>query len=1188
MQFPKLVCSGIPSAFKLDDWDDKISGIRSFGEFAQTILSNQSKIPTAVQTMIDKCINNQLNSENDLPTFDEILSILSNKDNYLNNVEEATISKYIMWLDFQDKFPCDYFFELGQTQCKSLFDAIKHPDITYEYDIDFFVNFSLTLFHGLNGFPKDIFGAFYFTRANKQTICIIKTFWKYYGCPNWLKDSIRFINLKFHRATNKEIMFDPNCSFHVNFENRTKISSTENVDIQFVIDSYLQGANSFPKSKQAAFYHVKKLLLKENKNPFLLIQLGQMYENGIGIPTNYKKAIHCFEIALNSEPKAKQHLVRAHLKQEDLEGKISNLNEECKEKMERADSNDFKEIMYVAFSFLHGLNGFPSSQYHAYQYYKKAAETDPYVYCMLGNLFRHGIVFSQNTQKAQKFYKLSHVKGCLRGQFYDGIMKAYNMYYFNSMIEKLNIIDHHFFDFKNQQGKTNPFNYCKMIHAIQQHFPVMISFYIEIKSKYTNNYKYKVPRRLKDTIYTKQSIKSINYVQNNENDTDCNRMLNDTEIQITLWFTLYQLKILDDNGLVMKNLKPSVSLFKDTNYYFAITSFNPYDEGTNYQYGATIQYIVYLEFKKSIPKGLKEQIEEQLSNTSIEKSLSYFENNLISNKVNKDEFESFIRKCKNFVPLDSAKILISEKTEKAEAGDKDCLQECAHNYFYGIDPFPINYRESFRFYKILSEDNYNDANAQMWLGIMLSKGIGVKQDIQEALKWFKKASEQDNIEAKLNYALFAEYYNRKIKKPKNPNIPYMDILLECTDELHLESLFKMGMLKESHYSLEYGRKQSIEYYQKASSLGHIESTRRLYHIYKKLGMNEEQKSLLPFLKTINDPKYIYIFAKKYYDEEDYENSIKYTKMMVPTKDSKILKLYADHLLYGHGIEKDVDKAKKLYIIASQGYPKAMDALANIYVDGIDCEKDLLKARKIYHDTIAKFRYESNSAGYIKFYCDFCEKHGYNTAAFNYHYINAMENSVKESQYKVGMSLINPVNKECKKNTTKGFELLALSASQHYPIAAYKLGRFYIYGEFGLKRNFDKGVQYLNLASGLDFVDATFLLGLIYHKGIGTIPDDDTADEFFTKAAEKNHPGAKYYFYLNKENEYEERHKYLMESAEQGFDKAQFKYGQKLIKKSCNDHNDEKYQTGVEYIVKAMNQQNKKAIAYYKKNIAKKK
>ena len=83
-----------------------------------------------------------------------------------------------------------------------------------------------------------------------------------------------------------------------------------------------------------------------------------------------------------------------------------------------------------------------------------------------------------------------------------------------------------------------------------------------------------------------------------------------------------------------------------------------------------------------------------------------------------------------------------------------------------------------------------------------------------------------------------------------------------------------------------------------------------------------------------------------------------------------------------------------------------------------------------------------------------------------------------------MSLLDPVNEECKKDIKKGIAFLTMSADQHYPIAAYELGKSYIYGLHKQKRNFEKGVEYLKLANNLNYLKATVLLGKIYPRFYG--------------------------------------------------------------------------------------------------------
>ena len=50
-----------------------------------------------------------------------------------------------------------------------------------------------------------------------------------------------------------------------------------------------------------------------------------------------------------------------------------------------------------------------------------------------------------------------------------------------------------------------------------------------------------------------------------------------------------------------------------------------------------------------------------------------------------------------------------------------------------------------------------DANSQYNLGLMYSRGEGVKQDDVEAAKWFRKAAEQGEAEAQFKLAMMYEF-----------------------------------------------------------------------------------------------------------------------------------------------------------------------------------------------------------------------------------------------------------------------------------------------------------------------------------------------------------------------------------------------------------------------------------------------
>ena len=66
-----------------------------------------------------------------------------------------------------------------------------------------------------------------------------------------------------------------------------------------------------------------------------------------------------------------------------------------------------------------------------------------------------------------------------------------------------------------------------------------------------------------------------------------------------------------------------------------------------------------------------------------------------------------------------------------------------------------DHQTAFQFWKPLAEQGY--ASAQFNLGVMYSKGEGVKQDDIEAVKWYRKAAEQGHKNAQYNLGVM--YYD---------------------------------------------------------------------------------------------------------------------------------------------------------------------------------------------------------------------------------------------------------------------------------------------------------------------------------------------------------------------------------------------------------------------------------------------
>lgn len=89
---------------------------------------------------------------------------------------------------------------------------------------------------------------------------------------------------------------------------------------------------------------------------------------------------------------------------------------------------------------------------------------------------------------------------------------------------------------------------------------------------------------------------------------------------------------------------------------------------------------------------------------------------------------------------------IKNLTSLAIKGDSNAQFNLGIIYYNG-QGVKQDYQEAFKWFKLAVEQNH--AGAQFNLGVTYYNGHGVKQDDQEAFKWFKLAAEQNYARAQL-------------------------------------------------------------------------------------------------------------------------------------------------------------------------------------------------------------------------------------------------------------------------------------------------------------------------------------------------------------------------------------------------------------------------------------------------------
>jgi TPR repeat protein len=97
----------------------------------------------------------------------------------------------------------------------------------------------------------------------------------------------------------------------------------------------------------------------------------------------------------------------------------------------------------------------------------------------------------------------------------------------------------------------------------------------------------------------------------------------------------------------------------------------------------------------------------------------------------------------------------------------------------------------------------------------------------------------------------------------------------------------------------------------------------------------------------------------------------------------------------------------------------------------------------------------------------------------------------------------------KQDLDMSFLLMREAASKGNEKATYEVGKHFLEG-MGVEKNYENAFQWLKIAAGGPYYirDAMYSLAQMYEQGWGVDPDPAKALEWYEKAAQKGHQGAK--------------------------------------------------------------------------------
>lgn len=293
---------------------------------------------------------------------------------------------------------------------------------------------------------------------------------------------------------------------------------------------------------------------------------------------------------------------------------------------------------------------------------------------------------------------------------------------------------------------------------------------------------------------------------------------------------------------------------------------------------------------------------------------------------------------------------------QAKAGNVDAQYTVGVRYLKG-DAVNKNPRTAVKWLRKAAEQNH--AGAQFQLGVLYRDGIGVPRSESEAIKWLRLASSwgiakaQRDLDAILRKQLLASEYeftaNPELSSPdaqfalglmyangkgvaRDPNTA-AQWFLKAARQNHREAQYRIGEMYKEGIGVKTNLKQAKTWLSKAANSGIVKASRALADILKA----EEQKILDDELKALkNAPIYPYLFSARQGNlEAQYKVGLMYIE--------------------GKKAPKDVTEGIRwLQNAAHHNHTLAQLTLGKIYLEGnYHMEKDYYMAMKWLEKAAAK-------------------------------------------------------------------------------------------------------------------------------------------------------------------------------------------------------------------------------------------
>ncbi|MBR0574011.1 MULTISPECIES: tetratricopeptide repeat protein [Pasteurellaceae] len=222
------------------------------------------------------------------------------------------------------------------------------------------------------------------------------------------------------------------------------------------------------------------------------------------------------------------------------------------------------------------------------------------------------------------------------------------------------------------------------------------------------------------------------------------------------------------------------------------------------------------------------------------------------------------------------------------------------------------YKQAFKLFKKIAEQNDKDplGKAQYYLGKMYAKGLGVKRNYTEAIKWYKVAATGYNYFGFPAYELGIMYrYGIGVKQDNSQAFKWF---LKTSDRIGFIGGLELGSMYENGLGTEQNYGKALKIYEQAHKSSLIKEDKTL--------IEQKKRSLFDKIIKLND-------AIDYYEKKQYKKALKLFTESAEQGSQLAQITIADMYRKGLGTKKDFKQTEKWYKIAAKsGNKKAQKIL----------------------------------------------------------------------------------------------------------------------------------------------------------------------------------------------------------------------------------------------------------------------